>query len=354
MRMASPPEAKRSKRDYNFIEEPSSEFFCPVTFDLLREPHQTLCCGNHLSQEAVAKLKGKPCPICKNPTLCTVSDKFYKRRVCELKLHCPNKSLGCEWVGELGSLNQHLEEGGCQYAEVACEFNYAGCRAKLPRQLLPAHVTENIKDHLSMVAERVQQLQFTVSEQQGMVERQQKQIEHQQQQIEQQQRKIEVLRSALHLIQTAMPDFLMTNFEEHKTADNCWFSPPFYSHIGGYKMCLKVLANGVHDAKGTHISMFVCLLRGEHDDHLKWPFCGTITWVLLNQRKNTRHWGGIIHLDDSASDDITGRVVGRDIAIGGRGHSYPIAHAELCKEGREYLKLNCLRFRIVKVIVKST
>ena len=112
--------------EYDFIEKPSEDFYCPVTFDLLQEPHQMLCCGNHLSQEAVARLQGQPCPVCNEANLKTVPDKFFKRKVNELKVHCPNKSLGCEWVGELGNLDRHLSqnsvEGECQFVTVACPY----------------------------------------------------------------------------------------------------------------------------------------------------------------------------------------------------------------------------------------
>ena len=35
--------------------------------------------------------------------------------------------------------------------------------------------------------------------------------------------------------------------------------------------------------QGTHVSVFTCLMRGEFDSHLKWPFRGDITIQLLNQ-----------------------------------------------------------------------
>ena len=40
------------EEDYPFVEQPSDDFFCPVTFSLLLQPHLTSCCGKHLSQEA--------------------------------------------------------------------------------------------------------------------------------------------------------------------------------------------------------------------------------------------------------------------------------------------------------------
>ena len=56
-----------------------------------------LCCGNHISPEAVATLQenGKPCPLCQNADLKTVPDQFFKRQVNGLKVRCPNQSAGC-------------------------------------------------------------------------------------------------------------------------------------------------------------------------------------------------------------------------------------------------------------------
>ena len=97
--------------DYDFVEQPSEDFFCPVTFELLLEPHQTTCCGNHLSLSAVTRLQhdGKPCPICKEPKLAIMPDKFFGRKVSDMIVHCPNKASGCEWKGEVGGVKQHEE-----------------------------------------------------------------------------------------------------------------------------------------------------------------------------------------------------------------------------------------------------
>ena len=53
-----------------------------------------------------------------------VPDKYFERKVKELKVRCPKKGAGCGWVEELGHLDQHLNDGAvagdCQYVEVAC------------------------------------------------------------------------------------------------------------------------------------------------------------------------------------------------------------------------------------------
>jgi hypothetical protein len=62
-----------------------------------------------------------------------------------------------------------------------------------------------------------------------------------------------------------------------------WYSPPFYTHPHGYRMCLEVHCNGKNMDKGSHVSLFVNLIQGEYDEQLKWPFCGEVTIQLLNQ-----------------------------------------------------------------------
>lgn len=107
--------------DYDFVEQPSQDFFCPVTLELLHDPYQTTCCGNHLSKESAKMLQreGKPCPMCKEANLATVPDKFYKRKVYELQVRCPHKDNGCQWVGPLSDFNSHCSS--CVKRPWACE-----------------------------------------------------------------------------------------------------------------------------------------------------------------------------------------------------------------------------------------
>ena len=485
--MASLP---ATEHEYDFVEKPSEDFYCPVTLDLLREPFLTACCGNHLSQDAVTRLQGQPCPVCKESSLSTVPDKYFKRKVNEFKVRCPNKSLGCEWVGELGSLDRHLSqnsvEGGCQFVTMACphscgnsflrcrlqghkandcpnrpfacqycdhkatyitvtndhwpicakypvdcpnkslgcqwagercllewhkandcpnrpftcqycdhkatyieitnehwpickqyplecpndcgenaikrqhllkhlvntcplqvtkcEFSYAGCEVECQRQHMQTHLEENVKVHLNKVSCRTKQ--------------QESQIKALRLRTEQQQRQINSLVAALRPLTNVFGHstvMVMTNFEKHKTADDEWFSPPFYSHIGGYKVCLAVFANGNNDGKDTHVSVYCTMFQGarEYDDQLKWPFRGDITIQLLNQSRDEDHWEITIPFDDRAGDDVAGRVIGKKRGTSGWGQPKFIAHAELNTENKEYLKNDCLKFRISKFVVGS-
>ena len=125
--------------EYEFVEEPSRDFFCPVTFELLIDPVQTnFCCGNAVAEQLQAE--GKPCPICKKSPLKTTDDRFFKRKVMELKVYCKNKSAGCEWQWELGELDSHLNlgslKGQCDFAEVECPLK---CGQILQRRNVDEH-----------------------------------------------------------------------------------------------------------------------------------------------------------------------------------------------------------------------
>ena len=138
--------ASNKTNDFDFVKKPSQDYFCPVTFELLTDPQQTNnCCGNHLSLEAADRLKqeGKPCPVCGHWPLQTTNDAFFRRQVMALKVRCSNKALGCEWVGGLGQLEEHMKvgsvEGKCGYVSVACPLE---CGEQVERRSLGVHKSD--------------------------------------------------------------------------------------------------------------------------------------------------------------------------------------------------------------------
>ena len=47
--------------------------------------------------------------------------------------------------------------------------------------------------------------------------------------------------------------------------------------------------NGDGTSKGTHVSLFLNILKGPYDDKLPWFFLGTLTIYLLNQSADDNH-----------------------------------------------------------------
>lgn len=68
-------------------------------------------------------------------------------------------------------------------------------------------------------------------------------------------------------------------------------SPPFYTSMWGYKFCLRINPNGVDSCLGTHVGLFVHVMKGDYDSILEWPFSGRIALSILDQNEdqNFRH-----------------------------------------------------------------
>ena len=88
-----------------------------------------MCCGQHFCESCLNewfdKQRGKPqsCPHCRTEgdAFSHVVHKGLRSEVNQLKVRCSNRRKGCNWTGELGTLQTHLEsDGGCGFVVVEC------------------------------------------------------------------------------------------------------------------------------------------------------------------------------------------------------------------------------------------
>ena len=78
------------------------------------------------------------------------------------------------------------------------------------------------------------------------------------------------------------------------------YSPSFYSAQYGYKMCAKIFMYGDGFGKGSHLSLFFVVMRGDFDPLQTWPFQKKITMMLLDQG-NGDHMIDAFHSDPQSS-----------------------------------------------------
>ena len=80
--------------------------------------------------------------------------------------------------------------------------------------------------------------------------------------------------------------FEMRNFSAEKRKDkpSDWKSPAMYTHVGGYKFCIGVDANGGLIGRGKSIYVDLWAMPGEFDEQLKWPAKAKFTIELVNQK----------------------------------------------------------------------
>ena len=400
--------SRRASFTYDFLEKPPDEYLCPVTFEILKDPQQTnFCCGEHLSRVAADRLKheGKPCPFCKKSPLRTTDDLFFKKLVLALMVRCSNKALGCKWVGELGKLDEHLQggsvDGECQYVPVACP-NECGIQVQrlsldqhisercVKRQFTGQYCNENVKDVRTLNEHGLQCQKYPLPHTQQKSEgkfnfagcgvktqrsKMQEHMDHSKDEhilaladnvkIVSQQLRIHSLalaQLAPHPIFIAPPPICMDDFEQKKRNYVTWYSPSFYSHLGGYKMCMSVYANGYGNGEGTHVGVVIFMMRGEFDDHLKWPFKGKFKVHLINQREGGEHveWRSKIiinenELTSALQNENFSRVLEGERAANGLGTDKFISHSDLYRpgEGKEYLKNDTLEFKFSITELKS-
>ena len=141
-------------------------------------------------------------------------------------------------------------------------------------------------------------------------------------------------------------------FFGQKTSQEEWHSPPFYLHPRGYKMCIRVDANGYSNGKGTHVSVFVFFMRGKNDDNLSWPFRGEVTVTLLNQLKDKNHHANTATYAEGSATGANRRVIHCSMGPKGYGWSRFISHDRLGYDvwhNRQYLKDDCLYFQITAI-----
>ena len=130
-----------------------------------------------------------------------------------------------------------------------------------------------------------------------------------------------------------------------------WYSSPFFAFDGGYLMGLRVYAAGNGDGKGTHVSVFLHLLKGPHDDKLEqsghWPLRGTFTIELLNQLNDSDHYSRMVQFHHYLCRNCTKRVLEGVKASNGLGNPQFISHDSLFHHSNNsYHKSDFLIFRI--------
>ena len=349
---------------------------CPVCLLILREPYQATCCGKSFCKECVesVKTRSNKCPTCKTVDFFSYPNLGLQQSLYDFRVYCTHKSRGCEWTGELRELDNHLNSDppadkalqGCLYTVLSCPLCPPGreTTCRLPRKDMEAHISGNHKT-LDMLLELAQMQSFKLEIQSLKAKLEESEAEKlalkcHVTELEERPSKVNAKQDSVLSYSEQWPvgpgEVFLTNFELRRKMGEAWYSPPFYTHPHGYKMCLEVHCNGRNAGMGSHVSLFVNLVQGEYDEQLKWPFCGDVTIQLLNQEGGRRHCKRTVHFHDwcQTTGGNGGSGGGRMTevgVVGGCGLGFPtfVAHTELRPK---LLKNDCLRFRVSKIKLK--
>jgi len=273
----------------------------------------------------------------------------HKEQCSKLPLPCPND---CE-IGTVLREDMEAHRKNCPLEMVQCQYHNVGCEIRMMRNKRKAHEDESTEEHLqltksklakteALMSERINNLELVVSQliSKTMVDK-----------------IIAPSHSSIHLATT--PTLIcpvtmkMSQYNKYKRSSNNskWYSDNFYSHSNGYLMSLYVLASGHDASKGTHMSVFLVLMRGPHDDELSWPLRGTFEIKLLNQISSSSHHSCSLTYDNKTSDGTAGRVTEGMKAAYGHGIPQFISNDDLFKNTStcQYIKDDCIFIQVSKL-----
>ncbi len=378
---------QESGYDNNFTETPPDDLTCLICHNVARDPQQITCCGKLYCKACLQR--SNTCPTCKK-RISSYADIVSSQRIKVLKLTCDNEADGCTWSGKLDELEDHLTT--CEKAKVACTN---GCDDEVQRCEMDEHLeTEcslrlhkcphcskegTYKDIEDSHTDECPMIEITcpnegckftgrrviVGYHRASCPKEPAHCDHEEvgcdvavtrETLEQhhalyveQHLKLAMDKIAVQQshFQTPPRVFKMPHFQQHKQSNSTWESPPFYSHIGGYKMIISIKTS----RRSTHLLVYAHLVVGENDHHLVWPFRGVVTIELLNQEGDNSHITQTIRYPDDLNSVYNKRPMD---CPGNKTKGRGVGEFIDLPQESEYLEDNCLYFRVSSVKVSET
>ena len=324
---------------------------------IMRSEHTSHC-------TEVCPLRSHTCEHCKSKGTYKEMTGGHLDECPDLMIPCPNNGCG-DSIKRKQIVSHHLE---CPFKTIDCPYKDVGCTYTSPRRTMEDHKVTSCGYHLDLAMVKLKILDRIATSRghdlnQGMVKLED--LDRKANSREQ-----ELYRAMVQIINlnhkaTSCEDDLkvamvklgqfyaqnpcvikMPGFNQTNTA--VWHSPGFYTHPCGYKMCLIVYANGDGADKGTHVSVYLHLMKGENDDTLTWPIRYKCTITLLNQLRDDSHHSKTWTYSSVGADVHNSRVLGGESG-GGIGYTKFIPRDQLGfqKDKQcQYMKDDSLYFRV--------
>ncbi|XP_019622390.1 PREDICTED: TNF receptor-associated factor 6-like [Branchiostoma belcheri] len=237
-------------------------------------------CGAEVQKRFLQSHVSNDCP--KRGTACDFcgqnvqqEDEIEHLKVCpKFPMSCPN---GCD-AKELPreELVYHSARE-CPKAVIDCPFAGVGCAFEAKREHMPVHQEARFTDHLELTVGMVMANDRRLASQHGMLVDSSLTLEAMQGNV-----------GSMDKVNGCQLLWKITSYNE-KFADAkagrrvSLYSPMFLTSRYGYKMAISICPNGDGQGKGKYMSMFMCIIRGEFDALLPWPFAQKVTITVIDQ-----------------------------------------------------------------------
>ena len=330
----------------------------------------------HLSEEC--PLRTYACEYCGySSTYDDITTKHYSNCP-DYPMACPN--LCSEEKIKNSNLDQHLLT--CPDEIISCSFNEIGCEERIKRRCLQQHIKANVMQHQLMMYDAfksVKKENDALKDDIRILKQKNDELQKNDVALKCAQIRMDhmtvgfVLKmaenikadkweeyfSSLATISTdtldcvspviiKWPDYSEVKQiakESSVVGGKYYYTRPFYTHPDGYKMQLCIWPY-----RENSISVYCHLMRGENDDHLKWPFIGSVTITLLNQRADSEHitkrlrYNGSAELANTVKKPESDKI--RNSAGWGCRNFISVSEVESSTAQRQYLMNDALYFKI--------
>ena len=323
----------------------------------------TVGCGMHIQRRLLEEHELTLCPH--RPFSCDYCGNYSSVHVDVVRNHfptcasypilCPNNCGAGILPRE--EMKMHLDKN-CPLQVIQCDFHFAGCTAETERANLKDHMSENWREHISLLAAANMKLHAKLEERDDQIQQLTSVTQESDSQIKALTKDVSELKRLCgsmqaHLTPVPPYDFTMPNVKNLKANNLLFLGPPFYSHMRGYKLRTRIRVNGWdHGGRGKYMSLYLFLMRGEYDSELEWPFKGVVTIQLVNTEREDGH----IKITLDCRKCPFERETQYEMADWGFGVEEFISHKELFNKtaehpyaDSEYVLNDCMHLRIVKV-----
>lgn len=277
-----------------------------------------------------------------------------------LKKPLPCINPGCQELVQRCDMEKHLSTM-CDHTIVSCKYAVLGCSFNVKRCDMVAHVEGDRQSHLDMAVETTMSLKSKVSELEQFRTRSEATMAKLENaiavlQIEsksstkgaikataQETAKKGTVKKKKEKAKAPQDGQYISTFKVRKYADKkglkkSFRSQSFYTKCG-YNLAIEVCVYGNGMYTGTHVSVFVHVMKGRNDSKLSWPLVGEVTITLVNQVENKNHYSTPLSLLPEHN-----LRPGKNL-----GYRSFIPHKDLAFDSdlnTQYLKQDCLEFRV--------
>ncbi|XP_064401644.1 TNF receptor-associated factor 3-like isoform X2 [Halichondria panicea] len=209
----------------------------------------------------------------------------HTKTVCTQQVReCDYKDLGCTYKGTIKELTKHAKDYPAYHNQLLKMANKE-MKQSLDHQIaLIDNKTDDLKSEISKIRSELQSRLQPVTD---AVVKAESSIIQLQDGLSEVSLLLQTLQAASYdgTFIWKIPEVTRRRQEARTGKTVSLYSAPFYTSRHGYKLCLRLYMNGDGTGKGTHLSFFITLMRGEYDALLPWPFRQAVTLTLVDQNK---------------------------------------------------------------------